>query len=438
MRIIMELFDVGPAVAISALTGTLLVVGLAMVYFIRSAPPTTITISSGPEGSVFYKTAQKYAKLLERNGVKVNVLTSDGSLQNLQRLEDPSSHVDVGIVQVGINKGSSGAAESDRLVSLGSISYQPLLVFYRGKPIELLSELKGKKVAIGVAGSGSRSFALTLLKANGIKDNGPTELLSWGAGEAATALLEKKIDAAFVMSDSASTDIMRDLLHANDVHLFSFKQAAAYSRKIDSLNVLDLPEGAIDFGLDIPSRDITLLGPMVELIAVKGFHPALSDVLLEAANQVHSRPGIFQRRGEFPAPIEHTIQMSDDAVRYYKSGKSFWYRYLPFWLASLTSRVVVVFIPLLVVLIPVLKTVPTFFRWRIQSRIRRRYRELLDLEREYLFEAELAKQEQLRSRFDKIEEAVNKMRIPARFADQFYALRGHIDYVRQLVARRHA
>jgi hypothetical protein len=175
---------------------------------------------------------------------------------------------------------------------------------------------------------------------------------------------------------------------------------------------------------------------MIELVAVKDLHPAISDLLLEAAVSIHGRPGIFQKRGEFPTPIEHAIPVSEDATRFYKSGKSLLYRYLPFWLASLTNRIIVVFIPMLLILIPAMKSVPAFFRWRAQYRIHRRYSELLQLEQNLVIEADSARREQLKREFDRIEDAVNKMKIPAYFADQFYGLRGHIDYVRGLVARR--
>ena len=427
---VMELFDVGPGVAVAVLATAAAILLFSIAYFFHSAPPTTITISSGPEGSVFQKNALKYAKILEGNGVKLNVLTSNGSLENLQRLNDPSSHVDIGIVQAGIDGGST-----DELISLGSISYQPLLIFYRGEPMDLLSALTGKKVAIGPVGSGTRKFALAVLAANGIQEKGSTTLLDWEGEEASQALTDHKIDAAFVMSENASSDIMHKLLHSSEIHLFNFKQASAYSRKVDYLNILDLPEGSIDLGLDIPPHDVSLLGPMVELVAKKDLHPALSDLLLEAATQVHSRPGVFQRRGEFPTPIEHTTHISDDATRFYKSGKSFWYRYLPFWLASLLSRIVVVFIPTLIILVPAVKSVPAFFRWRTQIKIRRRYRELLSLEQAFLADKDQSRHKTLQEDFDRIEDSVNSMKVRAAFADQFYGLRGHIDYVRQLLVK---
>lgn len=429
LRTLMELFDVGPMIAITALGTAAVMILVAIAYFVHSAPPTTLTISTGPEGSVFQKSALKYAKVFEKNGVKLTILTSKGSSENLSRLLAPKSRVDVGMVQAGI----SDSKTDDELISLGSIAYQPLMIFYRGKPVELLSDFTGKKIAIGPTGTGVRNFALALLGANGIKEGGTTQLLDLDAEDASKALMNKQIEAAFIMSESASTEILHNLLHSEEVRLFSFKQAAAYSRKINYLNILELPEGSIDLGKDIPPQNISLLGPMVELVSAKPLHPAISDLLLEAASEAHGRPGLFQRRGEFPSPIEHSIRISDDAARFYKSGKSLLYRYLPFWLASLLSRVVVVFLPMLVVLIPAIRSVPAFFRWRAQSRIRRHYRELLALEKNYLVATEHSQKEQIRRDFDAIEHKVNRMKIRAAFADQFYGLRGHIDYVRDIV-----
>lgn len=437
LRTIMELFDIGPTVAISVLSIALLVIIGGVVAFVQSAPPSTINFSSGPEDSYFQKTALRYAKALAKNGVKVNVMTSNGSLQNLERLTDPKSKVDIAFVQAGIR---DKEIKTNNLVSLGAITYQPLMVFYRGKKIELLSQLEGKKVAIGSEGSGTRKFALRLLGANGIreKDLGATKLLNIDADDAITALEKKEIDAAFIMTESASNDDIRKLVKSDDIHLMSFKQAAAINRRIDYLNVLEIPEGALDLGQNIPDHDITLVGPMVELIATTDLHPALSDLLLDAATEIHSRPNLYQKRGEFPTPVEHAIKLSDDAQRFYKSGKSLFYRSLPFWLASLVSRFVVVFLPIAVLLIPAIRMVPVFFRWRTQIKIRRRYRELLILEEKYKNESDPVRLNALRKHFERLDVEISKMRIRAAFAPQFYSLREHVDYVRALMSRRMA
>ena len=428
LGMMMEIFGVSRIAAIGAAFFICLVLAGAVFFFVKSAPPGTITITCGPEGSIFQTNASGYAKILARHGVKLKVLTSRGSLENLQRLSDPSFPVDIGMVQGGVTNGAK-----DRLVSLGSISYQPLLVFYRGEPVDLLSSLAEKRIVVGPVGSGTRALALTLLEANAISTNGTTPLLDWEPKEASKGLLEGKVDAVFLMGEDASPTMMRELLRAPDVHLLSFKQAVAYTRRFNYLNVLELPQGSIDFGKNLPAQDVHLIGPTVELVARETLHPALSDLLLDAARDVHGQATVLQRKKELPAPIEHDFRISADATRFYNSGKKLPYRYLPFWLASLTSRIVVVFVPVIVVMIPLLRSIPAFYRWRIRSRINRWYGVLLSLERELFREREVEKRKPLLQRLEEIERAVNKMKVPASFADQFYGLRGHIDFVRQMV-----
>ncbi len=441
---IMELFDIGPWVAFTVLAIATSVLIAASVYFVKSAPPKTVTITSGPEGSMGFRQATRYAKILERNRVKAHILPSKGSVENLERLNGAAPKADIGIVQTGSTavSRSSGRRETvselnpayENLITLGSISYQPILIFYRGAKIENLSALSGKRVAVGPLGSGTRNISLSLLAANGITEDGKTRLLDLDAEDASELLQAKKLDAAFVMGESATGPIMRALMRSNEVRLFSFRQANAYTRKFDYLNKLELPEGGIDLGKNIPAEDVVLLAPTVELVAHKDLHPALIELMIDAAKEVHGRPGMFQKRGDFPAPVEHSIRLSEDASVYYKSGKGFLYRTLPFWLASLLSRLVIVFLPLLVVMIPMLRAVPAFFQWIARLRIRKRYRELRLLEQDFLLEKDPARKDELRRHFDRIEDEVNQMRVRASFADQFYMLRGHIDYVRRIVS----
>jgi hypothetical protein len=198
---------------------------------------------------------------------------------------------------------------------------------------------------------------------------------------------------------------------------------------------LDLPEGSIDFAKNIPTNVVHLIGPTVDLVARANLHPALSDVLLEAAQNVHGRASILQKRNEFPAPLEHDIRISPAAARFYKSGKTLFYRYLPFWLAALVSQIVVVLVPLILLLIPVIRSVPRIYSWRVRSRIYRWYRVLLALERDGSLPFDSNRQETLLRRLDDIERAVNKLKVPAFAADLYYHLRGHIGYVRRLIDR---
>jgi hypothetical protein len=427
LAVFTETFGLGRAAAISAILLISSVTIFAVFWFFHSAPPRAITITTGPKGSAFHRAAEKYRTILARNGVKLNILSSEGSLENLKRLGDPSFRVDIGFVQGGVTNGIN----TDKLVSLGSVAYEPLLVFYRSAaPVDLLSQLNGKRLAIGPVGSGTRSLAFALLAANGIKPGGATVLLDLDAEGATKALLAGTVDAVFLTGDSASTQNMRELLRTPDIRLFDFTQADGYTRRIHYLNKLELPEGSIDLGENIPAHDVYLIGPTVELIARANLHPALTDLLLEAAREVHGRAALLQRRGEFPAPVEVDFHLSGEARRFYTSGKSFLYRSLPFWLASRVNRILVVFVPMIFVLIPGLRFIPTVYRWQIRLRIYRSYRALLVLERESFEPSTPEKREELLSQLDHIEEAVNKMKVPASFADQFYGLRGHIVFVR--------
>jgi hypothetical protein len=232
--------------------------------------------------------------------------------------------------------------------------------------------------------------------------------------------------------------MIRKLLRTPGVRLFSFSQADGYTRRVKYLNKLTLPKGVIDFGENLPPQDISLIGPTVEIIARQDLHPALSDLLIEAAIEVHNRATILQRRGEFPSPIEHEYRISEDASRFYKSGKGFLYRYLPYSLASLMSRILLVLVPMIIVLLPGLRLIPAVYRWRIKSRIFKWYKALMFIEQDLTPQLTPEKREELLVRIDDIEDAVNRIRVPSSFADQFYGLRGHISFVRsRLLAGDH-
>jgi hypothetical protein len=404
----------------------------AALWFLEPAPPNHLTITAGPDNSVFRITAEKYRDILARSRVKLQILSSSGSLENLRRLADPAFRVDVGFVQGGVAAG----VPVDKLVSLGSVFHQPLLLFYRApQALEWLSDLRGRRLAIGPEGSGTRELALTLLKANGIEPGGLTALLDLAGEEAAQAVVDGKADAAFLMGDSAALPTAVKLLRTPGVRLFGFKQADAYTRHFRYLNALTLPMGAFDLGKNEPAQDTHLIGPTVELVAREKLHPALSDLLIETAQQVHGGATLMQRAGEFPAPLEHEFRVSDEARRYYRSGKGFMYRSLPFWLASLVDRALFIVVPVVFLLLPGLRWVPSLYRWRIRSRIYRWYGALIALERSALANPTAETGTILLKRLDDIDKAVNTVKVPLAFAEHFYILRGHIRFVRDRLQR---
>ena len=422
------LFGRGLVISVGSILIVCLAVSAGAFLFLNTAAPRSLTISSGPAGSTFHRTAEKYQKILAREGVKLKILPSDGSPENLRRLADAKAGVDIGFVLGG----AAGDKDFNQLMSLGSVSYQPLMVFYRGEKRELLSQFKGKRLNVGPAGSGPHALALALLKANGIVPGADTILDETDFDDPGKELREGRVDAVFLMGDSTASGVMRKLMRDGGVRLFSFVQTDAYVRRIKVLNKLLLPRGGLDLGQDLPPEDVYLVGPTVQLVARESLHPALSDLLLEAAREVHGSASLFRKRGEFPAAQEGDFRISADATRYYASGKSFLYSTFPFWLASLIARVLAFLVPVVLLLLPALKFAPMVYRWRIESRIYRWYQVLLELEREaFKPPVDAARRGELLRQLDHIETAVNRIVIPASFGDLFYGLRGHINFVRQ-------
>ena len=399
--------------------------------FIKPAPPKSVVMSTGAPHGAYEMYAANYRSILARYEVELVERPSAGAVENLERLADPAGDVDFAFVQGGLGIGTA----NDGLVSLGSFYYEPVWVFYRGKEtLERLTQLKGKRIAIGAEGSGTRKLALDLLLASGIDGTG-AKLLDAG-GLAAVGLLEKgQADAIFLVGPVRSAAVW-SALYAPGFRLMSFAHADAFTRQFPWLSKLTLPEGGIDVARAIPPANTTLVAPMATIVARESMHPALIDLVLAAAAEVHGGPGVFQRPGEFPNARQVDFPLSKEAERHFKSGTRFLQRYLPFWLATLVERMLVLLVPLVVVLIPVMRIVPGLYSWRMRSRIYRHYGDLGKLEREVAEAPSGAGAPEWLKRLDSIESEVEHIRTPLAFANQLYILREHVGLVRAAILKK--
>jgi TRAP transporter TAXI family solute receptor len=414
-----------PVVAIVAGTAWL------AYQFVQPAPPRKLVMTSGAEGGAYERFASEFRDILARDGIEVELRPSAGSVDNLNRLKDGSSGVTVGFVQGGIAKAEDGAD----LMSLASLYYEPLWVFYRGgAEFDRLRSLRGKKIAIGSIGSGTRPLALQVLKLAGL-DETNTKLLTMGAVAAADALVKGSIDSAFVIG-SPESPVVSKLMHARHVRLMNFSHAEAYTRYLPFLSHVVLPKGGIDLVEDMPARDVHLIAPTANLVVRDDIHPALVSLLMQAATEVHGDAGMLQKAGEFPSSKYLDIAQSLDARRYIKDGPPFLQRHLPFWLAVLLDRLVVMLIPILAVLIPMFKLAPAAYAWRIKSRIYRWYGKLKVLEVDMESVEKAADIKALQERLDVIEQSVSHIPTPLAYSDYLYNLRSHIDLVRARLRQR--
>jgi TRAP transporter TAXI family solute receptor len=401
-------------------------IGFAIAWqFVNPAPPRSIVLATGHQDGAYYLFARQYQEILARNGIELQIRTTAGSIENLALLQDDDSDVSLAFVQGG----SGTQADPGRLTSLASLYYEPLWIFYRDtRTLTRLTELQGKRIAIGEPGSGTHAISNVLLADNFI-DTGSGNIRAIGTDSAVPELLQGEIDALFMVAGPEGR-LLQQLLHHTDIRLMSMTRATAYTRIHHFLSVVTLPEGVIDLQANIPSTDTQLLAATANLVARKDIHPALVSLLLQAATQVQGPGGLFAAPGTFPNSNHLEFPLDDDARRYFRHGPPFLQRYLPFWTANLVDRLKVMLVPLLTLLLPLIKIMPPAYRWQIRKRIYHWYGELQALDSGTREDYSTANLESLLQRLNVLEDDVRKISVPLSYADELYSLRLHIGLVR--------
>jgi TRAP-type uncharacterized transport system substrate-binding protein len=408
----------------AVLLGALVLAVALIVAVWRPAPPSTVVMSTGAEDGAYHAFGKRYQEILARAGVTLVLRPSAGAVENLERLRTRQDGVSLALVQGGLAQPGDG----DRLVSLGAVAYEPLWLFHRGSlPLQRLSELRGRRVSGGVPGSGTHKVVVDLLEREGLAGMVPA-LSPLGGLQAAEALERGELDAVVLVSAPEGAAVQR-LMRAADVGLLSMRRADAYVRQFPVLTKIEIPEGAADLARNLPPASTTLLSLKASLVATEDIHPVLVDLILDAAREVHGGGGLIRQPGEFPAGETAEFPMSADAERYYKSGPSVLRRYIPYWAAVWIQRLLFFGLPLLVIGIPLVRTMPILYRWSVRRRIFRWYGEMSYIERAAA-QGRGQRAAQL-ERLGEIERRVNGLRIPPAFASEAYTLRMHVQQVRE-------
>jgi TRAP-type uncharacterized transport system substrate-binding protein len=399
----------------------------ATYRLVDPAPPRKIVISASTPDSGYERFARRYAERFGREGIELEIRPSEGSLENLERLRDPGSGVHAAFTTTGA--ALPGDAES--LASLGGIFYSPIFVFYRGKqPWVRFSQLKGARISIGRPGTFVRGYVHRILEESGAL-GGKTILRDLDNDAALEALLGGEIDAA-VFPAPLDAPVVQRALAAPGVRLMNVSQADAITKKIPALRHIVLPRGLIDLEHDVPRQDLHLIATSNSLVIRKDLHPALQYLFLEAMREVHSEPGPFHQQGEFPAVSPQDLPLSEQAERFYRSGRPWLYDYTNFWVAVLLDRLLRILIPLLLALIPILRYAPSLYKWLHRRRIWRLHREIAELESDLSRHPDdQDAQDAYRARLAEMEAKVRNLRVPLPFEDELYLLRSHLALLRR-------
>ncbi len=414
---------------------TIALLGLAY-WWLDPTPPKRVVLATGPAQSAYDEFGKRYADALRRYGITVELLPTEGSSENLEKLR--SGEADLGFVQGG--SADIGYDDEESIVSLGSLFVEPLWLFYREDAAQRLNQtptvaslpaLQGWRVNVGTPGSGVPRLFGTLLDVNRV-DSRQLQLSELAQTPATVAFLDGEIDA-LVFASAPESLMVQMLLQSPGIRLMDFAQSEAYSRRFAYLTPVVMPQGVVDLSQNIPANDVRLVASTTSLLASARTHPAILQLFAQTASGLHGGASWFNRAREYPSLAHSEVPLSPEAVRAIQSGPPFLQRYLPFWLANLIERMWLAMGLIIALALPLSRIVPPLYTFRIRSRVFRWYAELRDIESRH--EARESAVAELLEQLDAMEAKVEKVVVPLSYTDELYALRNNIALVRQKLQR---
>jgi TRAP-type uncharacterized transport system substrate-binding protein len=413
---------------LAAILSVASIVSLTLIY-VFPAPPSAITIASGFQGGNYEIIAELYKRILARNHVNLEMHPGSGGWDNVKLLLDQNSGVQTAFVQGGMG----GSEQAPGMLSLGRINYQIFFIFYRAaEMLEDLTDLRGKRIAAGTVGTGSRAVIERILGISGVASENST-LLPLSGQAAFNAVNDGRADAAIIGLESDSP-LIHSLLRDSRLRLMSVTRAEALTRFFPFLTRLVLPQGAIDFEKKIPADDVVLFANTNSVLVRDDLHPAHVRLLAQALVETHNKPGLFQRAGEFPTQTNSEYPMAEGAVDFYRNGPPLLNRYLPFWIVPHVLRLFAVLLAGGAIIYPLFSFAPKLYQWFVQQFIAKLYRRLRIVEKEMLAQPSVLKVVALQTDLENIARMTGIL--PMRHSGLFFDLNQHIDSTRTRLASR--
>lgn len=399
----------------------------ALFYFVAPPPPMHARMATGAASGGYHAFAERLREELARQGFELELVNSRGSRDNLARLVD--GQVELALVQSGQELTLDDTVR-ERLAGLGVVYREPLWLFTSRKvKFERLADLTKLRLAIGADDSGTQAVTAALFATNRIEPaQYPKGWQPLGGSRAADALLAGELDAAFFVGPAENTLIQR-LAREPRLQLVSLRRTEAYLARLPYLSRLEVGEGMLDMAQNTPERDIVTLGPVATLVAGENFHPSLTPLILEAAREVLKNGSLLDPAGSYPQRPPRSLATLAEADYYYDKGLPILQRYVPFRIASLADRYIILAIPLLVLLFPLFKAVGPIYQWRIRARIYRWYKHLREIDQQ-LYKGKLDDDIGAEiARLEKLEDELAPVEVPLSYSNELYELHMHLRYM---------
>ena len=411
----------------------LLTVLILALWLADPAPPRHVSMATGPAGSSNEALGKKYAAYFAEQGITLKLVPTEGSVENIKRLQDRDDPIMAGFVMAG-----AAPPHAERIQTLGSINYQPLWCFYRNpvaivSPSQRVSALLSKTLNVGTPNSGTYMLTERVLGMLGIKPDTSNQRHMPDA-EAIEALRKGQLDALCIVDTYESPNVQK-LLKIDGLQLSGFERAEAYTRLVSSIEKVTIPPGGLDLVQDRPSQSMDLISVTTEILIDDRLHPAIQTLFLMAARSINGKQTFFSQEGEFPAFKDSGLKRSDEAETFYEKGTPVLMEFMPFWLAEFIRRVILTMLPFFAIAYPVIRSMPNYHKNRVRGRINRMYGSLKFFEQELISSYDPVEKQAYLDRLDAMEREALSMKVPKSVSSDYYTLRSSIDFVRNCLVR---
>ncbi len=378
---------------------------VGIIFYINPIPPKHAFLATGQMGSSYKLLSNQFDQFFSGRGIDLTLVDTISLNEGLQKLQDTKSPVNAAFV----TSGSADQKNFPDLVSLGSIQYSPIWVFYRGaevikdNPIDYFGKLR---ISIGMPNTTTQNIFLRLANNSQFKGVKPANFFEYSNTVAADKLITGDLDAVFIVDGIQSPSVQK-LINSKDIRIYDFSIADAYEKKFPFLTKLVIPKGSFDIENIIPKNDIQLIAPSVMLLVEKEMHPVMQWAFMLAAKELGQlQSNFFSKPGFFPRYIDESFKLSPVAKRYYDSGVPLVFQYFPLWLASLIDEVWFYIISLIAVIYPLKKLFFNFREIPSSEYIEDWYQELHELEYTYRNSNDLI---QLQANLDQLNRLENEI-----------------------------
>ena len=358
-----------------------LIFGLViLIACTRPLPPNDVYLAVGQQGSIFETMGKKLVPYFAKEGVQLHLVHTKGSASSLADLADKGVQVNAALMVGGI----ATKGQFPNLLSLGSIEYVPLWLFYRGQDFQgsgVFAHFASKRISVGVDGSAEKIIIGKLLNLYGIALDDRENFLRISDAEAVQKLIDGEIDAVCMMDGIDGPNIQR-LLENKDIHIANFAYAPAYVKKLPFLSTVVIPMGGLGLKDHRPEQDIQMLASTVTLLVENDMHPVLQQIFLLAMDKISNEVDQFFANPEyFPAYVDHAVKLSPVAKQFFESGPPPFRDSLPLWLINYVYRIWFLLLGALAVIYPLWKLFPGYRNMRSTVLVTDAYTEFQQFER---------------------------------------------------------